>query len=103
MRLKAIKLAGFKSFVDPTTVPFTTNMTGIVGPNGCGKSNTIDAAQVFSRAFAHHPAQRLQKVRLATAIRPDNAGQPIRDDQIGRIDKAFEAIEPEFGKAQSRP
>ncbi|MFY9180413.1 MAG: chromosome segregation protein SMC, partial [Venatoribacter sp.] len=45
MRLKAIKLAGFKSFVDPTTVPFSTNMTGIVGPNGCGKSNTIDAVR----------------------------------------------------------
>ena len=45
MRLKAIRLAGFKSFVDPTTVPFTTNMTGIVGPNGCGKSNTIDAVR----------------------------------------------------------
>lgn len=45
MRLKAIKLAGFKSFVDPTTIPFNTNMTGIVGPNGCGKSNTIDAVR----------------------------------------------------------
>ena len=45
MRLKAIKMAGFKSFVDPTTVPFATNMTGIVGPNGCGKSNTIDAVR----------------------------------------------------------
>ena len=45
MRLKAIKLSGFKSFVDPTTVSFTTNMTGIVGPNGCGKSNTIDAVR----------------------------------------------------------
>ncbi|MGB2024764.1 MAG: AAA family ATPase, partial [Litorivicinaceae bacterium] len=37
MRLKSIKLAGFKSFVDPTTVPFQSNMTAIVGPNGCGK------------------------------------------------------------------
>ncbi|WP_221799568.1 chromosome segregation protein SMC [Oceanobacter mangrovi] len=45
MRLKAIKLSGFKSFVDPTTVSFNTNMTGIVGPNGCGKSNTIDAVR----------------------------------------------------------
>lgn len=45
MRLKAIKLSGFKSFVDPTTVSFATNMTGIVGPNGCGKSNTIDAVR----------------------------------------------------------
>lgn len=45
MRLKAIRLSGFKSFVDPTTVPFSTNLTGIVGPNGCGKSNTIDAVR----------------------------------------------------------
>lgn len=43
MRLKKIKLAGFKSFVDPTTIPITSAMTGIVGPNGCGKSNVIDA------------------------------------------------------------
>ncbi|NTS77369.1 chromosome segregation protein SMC [Catenovulum sp. SM1970] len=45
MRLKQIKLAGFKSFVDPTTVPFPASMTAIVGPNGCGKSNIIDAVR----------------------------------------------------------
>jgi len=45
MRLQAIKLAGFKSFVDPTTVPFSTNLCGVVGPNGCGKSNIIDAVR----------------------------------------------------------
>ncbi len=45
MRLKQIKLAGFKSFVDPTTVPFPTNLTAILGPNGCGKSNVIDAVR----------------------------------------------------------
>ncbi|MGV8944231.1 chromosome segregation protein SMC [Thermomonas sp.] len=43
MRLSTIKLAGFKSFVDPTTLHLPTNMTGVVGPNGCGKSNIIDA------------------------------------------------------------
>ena len=45
MRLSTIKLAGFKSFVDPTTFQAPSNLTGIVGPNGCGKSNIIDAVR----------------------------------------------------------
>jgi len=45
MRLKHVKLAGFKSFVDPTTATFPSNLTAIVGPNGCGKSNIIDAVR----------------------------------------------------------
>ncbi len=45
MRLKKIKLAGFKSFVDPTSVEFPHLLTGVVGPNGCGKSNIIDAVR----------------------------------------------------------
>ena len=45
MRLEKIKLVGFKSFVDPTIVHFTKPLTGIVGPNGCGKSNIIDAVR----------------------------------------------------------
>ncbi|MGM0693702.1 MAG: chromosome segregation protein SMC [Pseudomonadota bacterium] len=45
MRLTSIRLVGFKSFVDPVTVPFDGNMTAIVGPNGCGKSNIIDAVR----------------------------------------------------------
>lgn len=45
MRLKQIKLSGFKSFVDSTSVPFPQQMTAVVGPNGCGKSNVIDAVR----------------------------------------------------------
>ena len=45
MRLEKIKLSGFKSFVEPTTIPLPVNLVGIVGPNGCGKSNIIDAVR----------------------------------------------------------
>jgi chromosome segregation protein len=45
MRLTKIKLAGFKSFVDPTHISLPSNLTGVVGPNGCGKSNVIDAVR----------------------------------------------------------
>jgi len=45
MQLKHIKLAGFKSFVDPTRISFPTNLVAVVGPNGCGKSNVIDAVK----------------------------------------------------------
>ncbi len=45
MRLTKIKLAGFKSFVDPTTFHLPSNLLGVVGPNGCGKSNIIDAVR----------------------------------------------------------
>jgi len=45
VRLTKLKLAGFKSFVDPTTVVFPGSLAGVVGPNGCGKSNIIDAVR----------------------------------------------------------
>ena len=55
MRLSKIKIAGFKSFVDPTTIDLRSNLTGIVGPNGCGKSNTIDAVRwVMGESSAKH-------------------------------------------------
>ena len=55
MRLSKIKLAGFKSFVDPTTIDLRSNLTSIVGPNGCGKSNTIDAVRwVMGESSAKH-------------------------------------------------
>jgi chromosome segregation protein len=55
MRLEKIKLAGFKSFVDPTVVPIPSNRVGVVGPNGCGKSNVIDAVRwVMGESSAKH-------------------------------------------------
>ena len=55
MRLSKIKLSGFKSFVDPTTIHFPSDLTGVVGPNGCGKSNVIDAVRwVMGETSAKH-------------------------------------------------
>lgn len=45
MHLKQLKLAGFKSFVDPTVVHFPSQLVAVLGPNGCGKSNIIDAVR----------------------------------------------------------
>jgi chromosome segregation protein len=55
MRLRKIRLSGFKSFVDPTTLIVPGNLVGIVGPNGCGKSNIIDAVTwVMGESSAKH-------------------------------------------------
>ncbi len=55
MRLSKIKLAGFKSFVDPTTIQLLSNLTAVAGPNGCGKSNVIDAVRwVMGESSAKH-------------------------------------------------
>ncbi len=55
MRLRKIRLAGFKSFVDPTSISFPGDLIGVVGPNGCGKSNIIDAVRwVMGEISAKH-------------------------------------------------
>ncbi len=55
LRLARIKLAGFKSFVDPTTIEFKSDRVAVVGPNGCGKSNVIDAVRwVMGESSAKH-------------------------------------------------
>ncbi len=43
MKFDHLKLTGFKSFVDPTELDISSGLTGVVGPNGCGKSNLVEA------------------------------------------------------------
>ena len=59
-------------------------------------------AHVLVRAFAHHPAQRLDEVGLAAAIRPDDAGQAALDDELAGFDEGLEAEKAEPGKLHAR-
>lgn len=65
MNLSKIKLSGFKSFVDPTTIATPSNLVAVVGPNGCGKSNIIDAIKLV---LGESSAKQMRGESLADAI-----------------------------------
>ena len=97
MRLKQIKLAGFKSFVDPTTVTLPSNRCAVVGPNGCGKSNIIDAVRWV---MGESSAKQLRGENLTDVIfNGSNSRKPtaiasielIFDNRDGRIGGEYAA------------
>lgn len=77
MQLKSIKLAGFKSFADPIVIPIPGRRVGIVGPNGCGKSNVIDAIRwVMGESQARQlRGESLQDVIFAGTTRRHSLGR----------------------------
>ena len=95
MRLSTIKLSGFKSFVDPTTLHLPTNMTGVVGPNGCGKSNIIDAVRWV---MGESSASRLRGDSLTDVIfSGSSARKPVSQATVELIfDNSDHAITGEF-------
>ncbi|WP_313316579.1 chromosome segregation protein SMC [Stenotrophomonas sp.] len=95
MRLSTIKLSGFKSFVDPTTLHLPTNMTGVVGPNGCGKSNIIDAVRWV---MGESSASRLRGDSLTDVIFSGSAGRkPVSQATVELIfDNTDHAISGEY-------
>lgn len=95
MRLSTIKLSGFKSFVDPTTLHLPTNMTGIVGPNGCGKSNIIDAVRWV---MGESSASRLRGDSLTDVIfSGSSARKPVSQATVELIfDNSDHTISGEF-------
>src|SRR6185437_7460308 len=97
MRLTTIKLAGFKSFVDPTTLQLTSNMVGVVGPNGCGKSNIIDAIRWVMGESA---ASRLRGDLLTDVIfSGSSARRPVGQATVELIfDNSDGAIQGEYGQ-----
>ena len=97
MRLKQIKLAGFKSFVDATTVTLPGNRCAVVGPNGCGKSNIIDAVRWV---MGESSAKQLRGENITDVIfngsntrKPNNAAsiELIFDNSDGRIGGEYAA------------
>ena len=97
MRLSTIKLAGFKSFVDPTTLHLPSNMIGVVGPNGCGKSNIIDAIRWVMGESA---ASRLRGDSLTDVIfSGSNTRKPVGQATVELIfDNADGSIQGEYGQ-----
>lgn len=64
MRLKSLEIKGFKSFADKTVVRFDDNITGIVGPNGCGKSNIVDSIRwvIGEQKISHLRSENLESL-----------------------------------------
>jgi chromosome segregation protein len=90
MRLTKIKLAGFKSFVDPTQINFPSNLTGVVGPNGCGKSNVIDAVRwVMGELSAKH-------------LRGDNMADVVFNGSSARKPVGTASVELVFDNADGK-
>jgi chromosome segregation protein len=90
MRLTQIKLSGFKSFVDPTSIHLPGQLVGVVGPNGCGKSNVIDAVRWV-----------LGESRAA-ALRGDSMQDVIFNGSANRKPLARASVELIFDNAQGR-
>ena len=95
MRLTEIKLAGFKSFVDPTTVVLRGNRNAVVGPNGCGKSNVIDAVRWV---MGESSARQLRGETLTDVIFNGSSSRPptalasielVFDNRTGRVGGQF--------------
>ncbi|HUH32246.1 MAG TPA: chromosome segregation protein SMC, partial [Rhodanobacter sp.] len=97
MRLTTIKLAGFKSFVDPTTLQLSSNMIGVVGPNGCGKSNIIDAIRWVMGESA---ASRLRGDSLTDVIfSGSSARKPVGQATVELIfDNSDGTAQGEYGQ-----
>ena len=96
MRLKNIKLAGFKSFVDPTNVQLNTNMVAVIGPNGCGKSNIIDAVRWV---MGESSAKNLRGESMADVIfNGSTARKPVGQASIELVfDNSDGTLRGEYG------
>jgi chromosome segregation protein len=95
VRLRQIKLAGFKSFIDPTPIDVPGSLVGVVGPNGCGKSNVIDAVRwvLGESKAAELRGESMQDVIFNGSVNRKPAGRAsvelVFDNAEGRIGGAW--------------
>ena len=68
MRLDSVEIVGFKSFCDRQELSFKGGVTGIVGPNGCGKSNISDAIKSGAEAFMRRQNKTIILLMLAVSV-----------------------------------
>jgi len=97
MRLSQIRIAGFKSFVDPSKISFPADITAIVGPNGCGKSNTIDAVRWV---MGESSARNLRGESMEDVIFSGSSGrQPVGQASVELVfDNSHGRVVGEYAK-----
>ena len=86
MRFSKLRLTGFKSFVDPTDLIIADGLTGVVGPNGCGKSNLLEALRWVmgeNRPTAMRGGGMEDVIFAGAATRPARSS-PIAKRPVGR-------------------
>ena len=92
MKLTALEIKGFKSFADKTVVHFNNNMTGIVGPNGCGKSNVVDAIRWV---IGEQKARTLRSNKMEDLI--FNGSKSRNASQLAEVGLTFENTKNQLG------
>ncbi len=92
MRLTSLDIKGFKSFADKTTLHFNDNMTGVVGPNGCGKSNVVDAIRWV---IGEQKARVLRSGKMEDLI--FNGSKARNASQLAEVSLTFDNTKNQLG------
>ena len=92
MRLTSLEVKGFKSFADKTVIHFNDNMTGVVGPNGCGKSNVVDAIRWV---IGEQKARMLRSGKMEDLIFNGSKGRNA--SQLAEVSLTFENTKNQLG------
>ncbi len=100
MQITELRIAGFKSFVDPQTVPIEPGLTGIVGPNGCGKSNLLEALRW---AMGANSAKAMRGGEMDDLIFSGSQTRPAREtaEVVLVLDNSRRTAPPEFNSADT--